>query len=69
MTRILSREGANPQVSVIFFKFVVQSVLFFGVDMWVVTPCMKQFMGVFQYQVAWILTGRLPRQPLDGKWK
>ena len=30
MLRILSREGARPQVSGFIFKVVVQSVLFFG---------------------------------------
>ena len=38
MTRILSREGVDPQVSVFFFKAVVQVVLLFGVETWVVAP-------------------------------
>ena len=40
MTQILSREGAAPQVSGLFFKAVVQVVLLFGSENWVVTPPM-----------------------------
>ena len=40
MTRILSREGERPRVFGFFFKSVVQSVLLFGVETWVLTPCM-----------------------------
>ena len=39
MMRILSREGVRLRVSRFFFKSVVQSVLLFDVEMWVVTPC------------------------------
>ena len=38
MSRILSREGVRPRVSGFLFKAVVQSVLIFGAEMWVVTP-------------------------------
>ena len=38
MTRILSREGAALRVSGLFFKAVVQAVLLFGLETWVVTP-------------------------------
>ena len=48
MMRILSREGAEPRVSVFFFKAVVQAVLLFGEETWVVTPCMVIFLGGFQ---------------------
>ena len=47
MTRILSREGAEPRVSVFFFKSVVQSVFLFGSEIWVVTPHMGRVLGFF----------------------
>ena len=68
-TRILSREGETPRVSVFLFKVVVQSVLIFGAETWVVTPCMGQILGGFQYQVVRRLTGRLPRRWTDSKWE
>ena len=38
MRKILIREGARPRVSGLFFKAVVQSVLIFGVETWVLNP-------------------------------
>ena len=35
---ILRREGANPRVSGMFFKAVVQAIILFGFEMWVITP-------------------------------
>ena len=52
LTRIISREGETPWVSVFLFKFVVHSVLLFGAETWVVTPCMGLVLGGFQYQVV-----------------
>ena len=46
MTRIFSREGAEPQVSQFFLKVVVRSVLLFGAETWVVTSCMAGSLGV-----------------------
>ena len=60
MSRILIREGAAPRVYCFFFKAVVQAVLFFGVENWVVTPCIGKDLGGFQNQVERRLTGRIP---------
>ena len=68
MIRILSREGESPRVSIFFFKYFVQSVLIFGAETWVVTPCMGQVLGGFQDQVTGRLTGRPPWRQSDGKW-
>ena len=45
MTRIFSREGAEPWVSGSFFKDVVQAVFLFSLESWVVTPCMGRVLG------------------------
>ena len=48
MTQILIREGAALWVSGLFFKAVVQAVIFFGLDTWVVIPLMgKSLEGGF----------------------
>ena len=44
-------------------------MLLFGADMWVVTHHIGRVMGGLQDQVARWLTGRLPRQRLDGRWE
>ena len=45
MSHILSREGVVPLVSGFFFKAVVQAVLLFGAETWVVTPLMGKALG------------------------
>ena len=45
MTRIISKEGAAPRVSGLFFKAVVQALLLFGLETWLVTPCMGRALG------------------------
>ena len=54
---ILSREGVEPRVFGFFFKALVQVVLLFGSDFWVVTLHMRRALGGFQ--VARRLMGRL----------
>ena len=39
-------EGASPRVSGMFFKAVVQAVLLFGSEKWVMTPHMGQALEV-----------------------
>ena len=68
MTRILSRDGLALRVSGFFFKDVVQAVLLFGSDTWLVTPCIGKSMGGVHAQVAKRLMGRLPWRTLDRKW-
>ena len=48
MLLILSREGVTARVSGFFLKAVIQEVLLFGAETWVVTPCMGTAMGGFQ---------------------
>ena len=43
---ILRREGVKPRVLGMFFKVMVQAVLLFGSEMWVMTPYMGQSIGV-----------------------
>ena len=47
LQRILGREGATPRVSGYFFKAVVQQVLLFGAETWVVTPKMERALRGF----------------------
>ena len=68
MSRILSREKVRLRVSGSFFKSVVQSVLLFGSEIWVVTLRMGRFLEGLQGQVPRRLMGRLPYQRLYGRW-
>ena len=40
LARIMGCEGASPKFSGMFFKAVVQAVLLFGLETWVLTPHM-----------------------------
>ena len=69
MLRILSREGAAPRLSGFLFKAVIQAVLLFGAEPWVVTPHMGKSLGGFQTKVARRLNGKILRRAADGKWR
>ena len=68
MQRILSREGANKRASGNFFKAVVQQVLLFGAETWVVSPRMERAPSFFIHGAARRITGRQPQRGWDGKW-
>ena len=68
LMRILVREGDNLRVSGMFFSTVVQVVLLFGSETWVMTPCMEHALGSFQHRVAQRITGRHPRRHEEGGW-
>ena len=55
--RILSREGADKRVSRNCFKAVVQQVLLFGAETWVVTPRMERVLNSFMHGAARRITG------------
>ena len=69
LTRILGWEGSKPRVSGMFFKAVVQGVLLFGSETWVLTPCMGRDLGSFQHRVAQRIMERHPRQREEGGWE
>ena len=52
MLIILGREGANPRVPWMFFKALMQVVLIFGAETWVMTPHVVRALGVFQRRLA-----------------
>ena len=68
LQRILSREGATKIVSGKFFKAVVQQVLLFGSETWVVSPRMERALSSFIHGAARRITGRQPGRGWDGKW-
>ena len=48
---------------------MIQTILIFGAETWVVTPGMGKAPGGFQTQVSRRLTGNLPRRKTDGTWR
>ena len=68
LTRVLSREGADPKVSQTFYISVTQAVLLFGSETWVLTVRMEKALDSFQSRVTRRITGRQPRRGKDGSW-
>ena len=58
-----------PQVYGFFFKAVIQAVLIFSTETWMVTPRMGTALGGFQTQVERRLTVQLQWRITDGTWK
>ena len=69
MSRILSWEGADPKVLGHFFKAVVQVMLLFREETWVLTPRMEQALSSFKHRVAQRLIGRQTGRRGDGSWE
>ena len=65
---VISMEGAKKWVSGNFFKAVVQQVLLFGAETWLVSPMMERALSAFIHGAARRLTGRQPRKGRGGKW-
>ena len=58
LSMILLREGANPRVSGVFFKAVVQEVLIFGSETCIMNPRMGRGPGGVKHRVSRQITGR-----------
>ena len=56
-------------VSGIFFKVVIQVVLIFGMETWVVTPHMGRALGIIHNRVDHRLTKRNPWRLRYGGWE
>jgi hypothetical protein len=69
-SRILARDGPTATVSGMFFRVIVQTVLLFRSEMWVVTPTLLQSLESFHHAIARRISGK--RATLDvrtGVWK
>ena len=68
LTRVLRREGEDTQTSGQIYLAVVQLVMFYGLDMWVITPRIGRVLGGFHHRVAHRLTGSQLLLGRDGVW-
>ena len=69
LARILVKKVANPRVSGMFFKVVLQAVLLYRSEIWVQTPLMGQSLGSFQHGVARHIIGRQLKRREEGGWE
>jgi len=69
VSRVLTRDGADPRVCSMFYKAVAQSVLLYCCETWVVTPRVLKVLEGFHHRVARRLSGMRPRYlPREDRW-
>ena len=68
LSRILYREGADARVLGNFFNVVVQAVLLFGEETWVLTPSTERALESFQHRAVRRITGRQLWRWGDRSW-
>ena len=68
LSRILVGGGADPQKSGTFYKVVVQEILLFGVETWVMTSRIGRTLGSFHHRVARRTAVIWPRREMMGRW-
>ena len=68
VARILSREGANAGTMAYFYKAVVQAVLLYGSESWVMTQKMWKAVDSFHSSCARYIAGDHIRQRPNGEW-
>ena len=69
VSRVMGRDGADQKVSRPFYKAVIQAVLLFGAETWVLTTRMEKSLEIFQSRVARRITGRQLQRKKDGIWE
>ena len=60
IARVLSRTGASPRTSSMFYQAVVQSVLLYSSETWTLSATMLKALGGFHNRVARKLSGLRP---------
>ena len=68
LTRVFSREGADARNSGPIYLAMVQLVMIYGSEKWVMTLCMGRILGGFHHRVARSLKGRQPWRGRDRVW-
>jgi hypothetical protein len=72
ISRILLSEGAAPKVMATFYNTIVQSVLLYGAESWVLSKTVESKLKGFHRRCARYITGQhiRPNDPddLDGEW-
>ena len=68
VVNILGVEGADKRTEGKLYVAVVQGLLFFRLDMWVVTPFLEKSLTGFHHRAVWRMVGMGPKLQLKGKW-
>jgi len=67
--QVLQRENASPRVSAKFYKEIVQSVLLYGSEMWVLSPAAMARLEGFHIRAAYRMAKEhVPRRGPNQQW-
>jgi hypothetical protein len=66
--KVLSSQRAGSKVMASIYRAVVQAVLLYGAESWVLTKAMEQTLQTFHHRCARYITGQHIHQNLDGTW-
>ena len=68
VTWVLSREGVDARTSGRIYLVVVQSVMLYGLETWVMKSCVGRVLGRFHHRVDQNMTGRKPQRGRVRVW-
>ena len=68
LAKILGREGADRRTVGRFYVAVLQEVLLFGSDTWVLTPWLEKYLEGFHHWAARRMASMGPKIQQDGTW-
>ena len=68
MEKILEREGSDRRTPGRFYVAVVQAVLLFGSETWVLTPQLEKPLEGFHHRVVRRMVCMGPKHQRDGTW-
>ena len=69
VSRVLERTGASPRVRGMFYKAVVQAVLLYGCESWVITDSMRKVLEGFHHRIARRISGLVAQRIGDNQWE
>ena len=69
MRKLLRREGAEPIISAKFYRALVQAVLLFGSENWVLMAVMLQKLEVVHVGFLYQVTGMNDRRLGEKTWR
>ena len=67
--KMLRREGADPRVSAVFYRAVVQAVLILGAETWVLSEAMSRNMEGVHVGLLKHIKGHREVRQKDGTWR
>ena len=65
---VLAKRKVNAQKMAYFYQAIVQAVLLYGSETWVLTQPIKQILNTFHHRCARFITGRFIHPDKDGIW-